>query len=377
MGLNSAHGTMPDVRIRRMIAQRAAQLMYARDESEYFTAKRKAARQFGVDADSHPSNLPSNAEIRDEIQLLANLLEGDQRAERLTEMRVEALRLMRKLSAFHPHLIGSVLTGHIRAGSDIDIHLFSNSIAAITAELDDWNLPYEVEHKRVVKHNEERVFTHIHVQDRQSYELTVYPADKINYPFRSSITGDTMEKATILQLEALLARENPLLDLNAACERLDDHLDVYELFALLLRPLEQVRQNPKYHPEGDALYHTLQVFELARDARPYDEEFLLAALLHDVGKAIDPTDHVAAALEALEGAITPRTVFLIEHHMQAHAYRDGTLGARARKRLSESEWFEDLMALEECDRAGRRCGVQVCTIDEALQHVRDLAEETD
>ena len=41
---------------------------------------------------------------------------------------------------------------------------------------------------------------------------------------------------------------------------------------------------------------SLQVFELARERRPYDEEFLLAALLHDIGKGLDPADHVAAAL---------------------------------------------------------------------------------
>ena len=76
------------------------------------------------------------------------------------------------------------------------------------------------------------------------------------------------------------------------------------------------------------LYHSLQVFELARDERPYDEEFLLAALLHDVGKGIDPPDHVAAGLEALEGLITERTAFFIEHHMDALAYRAGTLGAK-------------------------------------------------
>ena len=99
---------------------------------------------------------------------------------------------------------------------------------------------------------------------------------------------------------------------------------------MLLEPLEGVKQSQKYHPEGDALYHSLQVFELAREERPYDEEFLLAALLHDVGKAIDPSDHVEAALQALEGSITERTAWLIAHHMEAQALRAGTLGTRAR-----------------------------------------------
>ena len=76
-------------------------------------------------------------------------------------------------------------------------------------------------------------------------------------------------------------------------------------------------QRPQSHPEGDALYHSLQVFELAREELPYDEEFLLAALLHDVGKGLDPQDHIGAALEALDGHITPRTAWFIEHHTEA------------------------------------------------------------
>jgi hypothetical protein len=149
--------------------------------------------------------------------------------------------------------------------------------------------------------------------------------------------------------------------------------DRFRVFHLLLEPLETVKQNPKYHPEGDALYHSLQVFHLARTELPYDEEFQLAALLHDVGKAIEPRDPVAAGLAALSGLITPRTAWLIEHQPHAAALREGTLGARSRRRLEANESFDDLMLLFECDRQGRACGVAVPELEEALESVRELA----
>ena len=51
-------------------------------------------------------------------------------------------------------------------------------------------------------------------------------------------------------------------------------------------------------------------------------------MLHDVGKAIDPQDHVAAGVEALRGAVTERTLWLIEHHMDLLCGRDRPPGAR-------------------------------------------------
>lgn len=366
---------MADHRIRRQIAFLAAQMMYQRTESEYFTAKRKAAKQLGVEYRYRPADLPSNAEIRDQIQTMARIHEGPKRLDNLREMRLEALRLMRKLARFRPRLIGSVWTGHTRQGSDIDIHLFCDSQSLVTNTLDEHGLSYEVEHKRIVKFGEERVFTHIHIDDRFPYELTLYPEDKAHYVFKSSITGQAIERASIAELEAALKAETPDIDLDFEVERVEDQIDRFELYRLLLRPLEGVKQDPKYHPEGDALYHSLQVFELARDERGYDEEFLLAALLHDVGKAIDPADHVAAGLQALEGTITPRTETLIALHMDALAYRKGTLGARARARLQQSEEFEDVMLLRELDTKGRQPGAIVCELEEALDYIRDLADE--
>ena len=308
---------------------------------------------------------------------MAQIHEGSKRLDRLKDMRVEALRLMRKLARFRPRLIGSVWTGHVRHGSDIDIHLFSDSQSIVTDCLDEYSLSYEVQHKRVVKYGEERVYTHIHVDDRFPYELTLYPEDKAHYVFKSSITGQPIERASIAELESALKADDPEIDLDAEVERVEDHIDRFELFRLLLRPLEGVKQSPKYHPEGDALYHSLQVFELARYERGYDEEFLLAALLHDVGKAIDPADHVGAGLQALEGAITERTQTLIALHMDALAYREGTLGARARTRLEQSEEFDDVLLLREFDLRGRRPGADVCELEEALDYIRQLAEDSE
>lgn len=345
--------------------------MYAREESEYYTAKRKAARQ--VVGSDRIRDLPSNGEIRDELLLLAEMIEGDGRQRELTAMRIEALRIMRALKRFRPRLIGSVLTGHIREGSDIDVHVFTDSLGLLEDVLTELGLSYQVEHKRVHKRQEQKVFTHVHIEDAYGIELTVYPTDKISYPFKSSITGKLIERAEIGELEELLKQTVP--DLEAELERAADHVEPWEMFKLLLGPLERVKQNPQYHPEGDALYHSLQVFDLARWVRGYDEEFLLAALLHDVGKGIDVADHVAAGLEALEGLISERTEWLIAHHMEAHEYRARTLGAGPRKRLEASEWLEDLVLLSELDQAGRKGGVEVPTVDEALEFIRGLAEE--
>jgi hypothetical protein len=157
---------------------------------------------------------------------------------------------------------------------------------------------------------------------------------------------------------------------------LADHLDRFAIFRMRLLPLESVKQNPRQHPEGDALFHSLQVFELAREARPYDEEFLLAALLHDVGKAIDPQDHVRAAVESLRGAVTERTLWLIEHHMDLLTMGDRAISQRLRREIEGSEYYEDLKLLRELDDAGRVPGQAVETLDEALDYIRGVEAES-
>lgn len=155
----------------------------------------------------------------------------------------------------------------------------------------------------------------------------------------------------------------------------DRENDRFEAYRSLLIPLEGVKLSAKDHPEGDALYHSLQVFELIRDAVPYDEELQLAALLHEVGRGIDARDPINAALEALADCTTERVLWFVEHLDEAAALHEGTLGMRSRRRLSASPDFEDLMLLERCDRHGRKRGAPVPEIEEAIADLRLLAAD--
>lgn len=155
--------------------------------------------------------------------------------------------------------------------------------------------------------------------------------------------------------------------------------DRFDALAAIVAVLATVRQNPERHPEGDALEHSLQVFDLVHRERPFDEELLTAALVHDVGRTIDRRDSVAAAVEALGDLVTPRTRWLVESLPVATAYADGTLGHRARKRLEAHPDFLDALLLAESDRRGRVKGYATPSLEEAVAVLRELdaADEAD
>jgi len=149
--------------------------------------------------------------------------------------------------------------------------------------------------------------------------------------------------------------------------------DRFDALAACVTVLATVRQDPTRHPEGDALEHSLQVFALVLAERPFDEELLTAALVHDVGLAINRRDPVAAALEAVGDLVTPRTRWLVESLPAARAYAAETLGHRARKRLQAHPDFLDVLLLAEADRRGRQRGLAAPSLDEAVAVLRHLA----
>ena len=364
---------MATEKVRRQIASEAARLIYGRQEDEYHRAKQRAARQLGHGW-VQPVDLPSNREVRAEMQTWARSREGEGDRERLHALRGTALKLMRQLRAFRPRLVGDVLSGQLRADSQLELQLCSDNIAAILAILEEDSSVGGLESYRVQAQQIECWGIRLRLAAGEaSVQIVVHDIQSARRLFRSGTPRQSLERAGISDVEALVRRDVTEESPESLLPPTVNVGDRFALYASLLFPLEQVKQSPKWHPEGDALYHSLQVFELARQQIPYDEEFLTAALLHDVGKGIDRLEHVEAGLEALEGAITPRTAWLIEHHQEGQQLRAGTLGARSRRRLAAHPDYDELMLLVDCDRSGRRRGAQVPDVEEALDYLRELA----
>ena len=148
--------------------------------------------------------------------------------------------------------------------------------------------------------------------------------------------------------------------------------DRFDRIAAVVGMLATVRPRSGEQAAGDTLEHSLQVFAVAHAERPFDEELLTAALVHDVGRAIDRSDQVAAGLAALDGLITPRTRWLVESLEAARAHEDRTLGRRARQRLEGHPDFEDVLLLVEAERRSRLHGVVPPSLDEAIAILRAL-----
>jgi predicted nucleotidyltransferase len=193
-------------KLRLMIAQEAARIMYEEKIPEYRDAKRKAAKRFGsVESLSLGSHLPSNAEIHRELQLLIGMFEEKVLPERLMFLRILALRYMELFAPFLPHLVGSVLTGVVTHQSDIDLHLFAESPEEVEQFLLEREIPFESEVVSIRKGAQFFEYPHIYLEeDEVIIDCTVYPPEERRKRSISSITGKAMERADTKKLRRIV-----------------------------------------------------------------------------------------------------------------------------------------------------------------------------
>ena len=192
--------------MRRRVAREAAILLYRSQEKEFKQAKKRAAEILGARV------LPSNLEVAEELDRIADEFEGSERQERLVQMRREALKLMEFLERFNPRLIGSVWRGTARRNSDIDIEVFSADPEEVLEEIRRRNLEV-VEVERVTASGNHGVdeSTHIYLalESGVKAEIIVRSLEKIGEERLCEIYGDPVRGLGIKELRRVL-REDPL-----------------------------------------------------------------------------------------------------------------------------------------------------------------------
>ena len=135
----------------------------------------------------------------------------------------------------------------------------------------------------------------------------------------------------------------------------------------LLTSLDGVRQGLRYHPEGDVLYHSLQVFQLSLQACN-DYELWAAALLHDIGKAVSTPKHADIGADELDGLLSPRIVWLVRHHLHLLVAPKLT-----RRWLGNTPQLRELELLRSWDLKGRSPNASVMQPREAIDILMEHA----
>ncbi len=194
--------------MRVRIAQEAARLMAEQGISDFYVAKRKAARHLGA---PDTRNMPRNVEVEEALASYQRLFHAGEQAGHLSGLRQGALRAMRFLEDFSPRLVGSVLSGTAGQHSDINLHLFADTAEQVALFLMEANIPFDTSQKRFRMGRDETLEFPVFGfrAGEHAVELTVFPAEGRREAPRSPVDGKPMRRATPYEVEQLLADEAP------------------------------------------------------------------------------------------------------------------------------------------------------------------------
>lgn len=192
--------------LRERVAREAALLLYTSQEKEYKQAKQRAAETLKTRV------FPSNLEVAEELDRIAEEREGASRKSLLLRMRREAQEIMGALKDYSPRLVGSVWRGTARQNSDIDIIVYAQDHSKVLNQLQSQG--FEVkgsEWRSVTKEGKKESSFHIHVllPSGDEAEVVVRSLHSLGQPERCEIYGDAKTGLNLRELAKVL-KEYPL-----------------------------------------------------------------------------------------------------------------------------------------------------------------------
>lgn len=195
-------GRSQQMRVR--IAQEAARLMIEEGVQDFYTAKKKAALRLGA---PDTRNMPRNTEVEAAMVEHQRLFHSETQNQHLSTLRQGAVQAMRFFAEFSPRLVGSVLSGTAGQHADISLHLFADTPEEVSLFLMEANIPFQTLDKRVRTQREQwQEFPAFQfMAGGHAVELLVFPLSGLREAPRSPVDGRPMARASLEEVEALLA----------------------------------------------------------------------------------------------------------------------------------------------------------------------------
>ncbi len=190
---------------RRLVAHEAARLMSEQGLDDYYLAKRKAAERLGL---SDQASLPRNSEIEAALVERQRLFDAQTHTDRIRQYRDAARDALLFFSAFSPRVAGTVLSGAVAVGSDLEIHLFADTVEGVTLTLMDNEIPYRLVDRRmrVSGNGYERFPACRFLADEVPVLAIMFPVDGVRQAPLCPINGRPMQRADLRELDALISQ---------------------------------------------------------------------------------------------------------------------------------------------------------------------------
>lgn len=200
--------------VRQELAQLAARLVAVDGVNDYLVAKRKAAERMGVNS---RQQLPSNQEIEQALSDYQRLFQSESQPALLAEQRRLAARALELFAAYKPRLAGPAADGTAGRHSEIQLHLYTDTIEDIAVELIDHQIPYESCERRV-RLNAATVNlypAYRFLAEGHPVVLIVFPLKDRNQSPLSPTDGRAMQRLNLHELRQLLDASSQPHDDNA------------------------------------------------------------------------------------------------------------------------------------------------------------------
>ncbi|MFQ5545068.1 MAG: hypothetical protein ACE5FE_03715 [Acidiferrobacterales bacterium] len=192
-----------EAQLRQQISVQAARIMSDEGVRDFQVAKRKAAERLSIPDNKH---VPTNQEVEEALREYLELFHAKRLSGTLEILRRCAIEAMRFLADFKPRLVGSVLSGIVTPESRIQIHVSADTPEDIGLLLDDHNIPFEENDKRL-RYGGDRYETcpvYCFSADSNPIEVYVFDHKKGRETPLSPVDGRPMKRATIKEVEKLL-----------------------------------------------------------------------------------------------------------------------------------------------------------------------------